>query len=174
MCLVNAKLVEHNYIFSLLSLFYSYMIHENSEKNALYTVFDGDIGELAAQVTDFCHGKYGDRCEFYTVSIERYHPDDSSWQVHEFDSFDDRSVRAVKNHLKARRDVVKLRFGGSDRDYALDFIICPARNTGQLARYVDNDVLKGMDEGDLVVLSIERKRGEIDEEQKELLKSLAE
>lgn len=150
------------------------MIHENTEKNALYTVFEGDIENLASQVTDFCHGKYGDRCEFYTVSIERHHPDDSSWQVHEFDSFDDRAVRAVESHLKARRDLVKLRFGGSDRDYALDFIICPARNTGQLARYVQKEHLEDMDEDALVVLSVERKRGEIDEEQRDLLESISE
>ncbi len=148
------------------------MIHENEEKNALYTAFNGDLDGLAEKVTDFCHGKYGDRCEFYTVSIERYHPDGSSWQVHAFDSFDDRATRAVKNHLRARRDTVKLRFGGSDRDYALDFIICPARNTGQLARYVGKDRIDDFEEDELVVLSVERKQESIDKEQRELLEEL--
>lgn len=150
------------------------MVYENPDKNALYTVFDGDVSDLAERVTSFCHGEYGDRCEFYTVGIERHHPDGNSWKVHEFDSFDDRSVRAVENHLRARRDVVKLRFGDSGTDYALDFIICPARNTAQLARHVRKEHMQQFDDDDLVVLSVERKRGEVDEEQRRMLESLEE
>ncbi|MFB6190055.1 MAG: hypothetical protein ABEJ91_00610 [Candidatus Nanohaloarchaea archaeon] len=150
------------------------MVYEKADRNALYTVFDGDLSELARKVTNFCHGEYGDRCEFYTVAIERYHPDGNSWQVHEFDSFDERAVEAVKNHLKARRDIVKLEFGGEDTDYALDFIICPAGNTARLARYVRKEHMMEFDEEDLVVLSVERKRDEVDEEQRRLLEELEE
>lgn len=148
------------------------MVYENSSKNALYTVFEGDIPDLAEKVTNFCRGEYGDRCEFYTVAIERHHPDGNSWQVHEFDSFDERAVRAVENHLKARRDVVKLRFGDSTTDYSLDFIICPARNTAQLARYVKKEHMEEFEEDDLVVLSVERKRDEVDAEQRRLLEQI--
>lgn len=148
------------------------MVHEKADKNALYTVFDGDLSDLARTVTNFCHGEYGDRCEFYTVAIERYHPDGNSWRVHEFESFDERAVKAVKNHLKTRRDVVKLQFGDEDADYALDFIICPARNTAQLARFVRKEHMVEFDDEDLVVLSIERKREEVDREQRMLLEEL--
>lgn len=148
------------------------MVYENPEKNALYTVFNGEISELAERVTSFCRGEYGDRCEFYTVAIERHHPDGNSWQVHEFDSFDDRASRAVENHLKARRDVVKLKFGGSNKDYSLDFIICPARNTAQLARYVGKERLEGFNDEDLVVLAVERQGDHVDKEQRRLLEEL--
>ncbi|MFB6213704.1 MAG: hypothetical protein ABEJ07_04055 [Candidatus Nanohaloarchaea archaeon] len=148
------------------------MVYENTARSAVYTVFGGDISGLAEKVTDFCHGEYGDRCEFYTVAVERHHPDGNSWTVHGFDSFDENAARAVENHLRARRDVVKLRFGASGTDYSLDFIICPARNTAQLARYVKKEHLESFQDDDLVVLSVERKRGEIDSEQRRMLEEL--
>lgn len=148
------------------------MIHENPEKNALYTIFEGEIGELAEKVTGFCRSEYGDKCEFYTVSIERHHPRGGSWQVHEFQSFENRAVRAIENHLKARRDIVKLKFGDSSSDSSLELIICPARNTAQLARHVKKQHLEDVDEGALVVLSVSHDGEEADEESRDLIKSL--
>lgn len=149
------------------------MIHENREKNSAYTVYQGDLEELAEQVTRFCHGEYGDKCEFYSVEIERTHPDGGSWTLHEFPSFDENAARAVKNHLQARRDSVRVEFGGEDRDYQLEFLVCKARNTSQLARYVKKEHMEEFDEDDIVVLTVERKRPVIDDEQRRFLEKIS-
>lgn len=148
------------------------MIHENEEKNAVWTVFEGDIGELASLVTGFCESSY-EICEFYEVSIERQR-DGNYWKVHEFPSFDDRAVRAVENHLKARTDFVRVRFGGSESDYELDCIVCDPRNSEQLARYVSTDELEEIDEDSFVVLCVERKAEGIRDEQRQMLEKIGE
>ncbi len=147
------------------------MVYENPEKNALYTEFTGDISELAEKITSFCEGKYGDRCEFYDVSIERTR-NGNSWKVHEFKNFEDRAVRAVENHLEVDRDVIRVKFGGEDRDYELEFIICSPENTAHVARFVDRDDLSGFGEDSLVVLAVERKSDKISEIQREFLEDL--
>lgn len=147
------------------------MIRENEDKNVIYTVFEGDISDLAEEVTSFCRGEYGDRCEFYSVSIERSKPDGSSWKVHEFQNFEEQAVRAVENHLNAR-DVVRLKFGDAEADYALDFIICPATNTAQLARYIGKESWDELDDDDLVVLSVARGNSSVDEEQRKMIEEL--
>ena len=126
---------------------------QSSKENAFYTVYTGDLEELSETATDFCLGEYGDKCEFYEVAIQGTHPDDHVWKVHEFPSFDSRAVRAIKHHLKARRDVVKLEFGSDERPN-MEVQICKARNTNVLARYLSEEDREGLDEEDLVVLSI--------------------
>jgi len=128
-------------------------MEQSSKKNAFYTVFEGDLEQLSEVVTDFCIGEYGDRCEFYEVSIQRTHPDDHVWKVHEFPSFDSRAVRAVKHHLNARRDIVKLEFGSNKRPN-MEVMICKARNSNVLARYISQENREDLNEEALVVLSI--------------------
>ncbi|MFB6292324.1 MAG: hypothetical protein ABEI58_02920 [Candidatus Nanohaloarchaea archaeon] len=147
------------------------MLYENPEKNAIYTQFSGDIAELAEKITGFCEGRYGDRCEFYDVSIERTR-DGNHWRVHEFKSFDDRAVRAVRNHLEVDRDVIRVRFGGKDRDYELEFIICSPQKNAGVARFVDREDLSGFDEGSLIVLAVEKKSDEIAQVQRDFLEDL--
>ncbi len=146
------------------------MVYENPEKDALYTVFDGDVGELAERLTDFCNTIYGDRCEFYTVSIERSR-NSGSWKLHEFPNFDRRAVNAIRNHLSARRDQVRVQLGGEDEDYRLEFLVCPARNTESLARYVNKEQMESFDEDALVVLTVLRS-GKGLEEQREFLENI--
>lgn len=128
---------------------------QTSKENAFYTIYYGELEELSDVATEFCLGEYGDKCEFYEVAIQRTHPDDHVWTVHEFPSFDSRAVRAIKHHLKARRDVVKLEFGSKKRPN-MEVQICKARNSNVLARYLSNEELEGLDDDDLVVLSINR------------------
>lgn len=128
-------------------------MNQTSEENAFYTVYSGGLEELSELATEFCLGEYGDKCEFYEVEIQRTHPDDHVWTVHEFPSFDSRAVRAIKHHLKARRDVVKLEFGSEERPN-MEIRICKARNSNVLARYLSQEEREGLDEEDLVVLAI--------------------
>ncbi|AOV95238.1 hypothetical protein AQV86_04960 [Nanohaloarchaea archaeon SG9] len=128
-------------------------MNKASNQNAFYTVYRGGLEDLSELATEFCLGEYGDRCEFYEVSIQRTHPDDHVWTVHEFPSFDSRAVRAIKHHLKARRDVVKLEFGSEQRPN-MEIRLCKARNTNVLARYLSKDEREGLDEDDLVVLAV--------------------
>lgn len=146
------------------------MIHENPEKDAVYRKFDGDLEDLTDRLKEFCTEIYGDQCEFYTVSIER-EKDGGSWKVHEFRALNDHAVKAVKNHLNARKDLVRVRFGDMNRDYDVEFIICPARNTGSLARFVKKNDMEEFGEDSLVVVA--RENTELDKgEHREFLKSL--
>lgn len=147
------------------------MIYENPEKDAVYRTFDGDLDELTDHLREFCTDMYGDRCEFYTVSIER-EKEGGSWKVHEFRMLNDRAVRAVKNHLNARKDLVRVRFGDMNRDYDIEFIICPARNTGSLARFVKKGHMNDFDEDSLVVVAVENTELDKDEH-REFLNSLS-
>lgn len=131
------------------------MVYENPGKNSVYTVFDGDIGQLADKLRGFCEELFGDRCEFYRVSIER-EKDAVTWKVHEYPFLNDAAVNAVKNHLNARKDLVRVRFGDSEKDYDLEFIVCHARNTGSLARFVKKKDLQQFDEGSMVVVAVEK------------------
>ncbi len=146
------------------------MVYENPEKDALYTIFDGDVAELADRLTSFCNSIYGEKCEFYTVSIER-NRDGGSWKLHEFPNFDGRAVKAIKNHLSARRDQVRVQLGGEDEDYRLEFLVCPARNTESLARYVEREHQEEFDQDALVVLAVLRS-GEGFEEQREFMENI--
>jgi len=146
------------------------MIHENQDKNALYRTFDGDMDELTDKLKGFCTDMYGDRCEFYTVSIER-EKEGGSWKVHEFRMLNDQAVEAVQNHLNARRDLVRVRFGDMNRDYDIEFIICPARNTSSLSRFVKKKDMREFDESSLVIVAVENTELDKDEHRK-FLKSL--
>lgn len=128
-------------------------MNQTSKENAFYTVYDGGLEELSELATEFCLGEYGEKCEFYEVEIQRTHPDDHVWTVHEFPSFDSRAVRAINHHLKARRDVVNLEFGSEKRPN-MEIKICKARNSNVLARYLSQEEREGLDEEDLVVLVI--------------------
>lgn len=128
-------------------------MNQASKENVFYTIYNGGLEELSELATEFCLGEYGDRCEFYEVGIQRTHPDDHVWTVHEFPSFDSRAVRAIKHHLKARRDVVKLEFGSKERPN-MEIRICKARNSNVLARYLSQEEREGLDEEDLVVLVV--------------------
>ncbi len=119
--------------------------------DVLYTVYSGGLEELAQVSTEFCTGEYGDECEFYEVEIQRTHPDDHVWTVHEFPVFDSRAARAVEHHLKARRDVVKMEFGSDERPN-MEIRICKARNSNILARHLTQEEREGLDDEDLVVL----------------------
>ncbi|MFB6175328.1 MAG: hypothetical protein ABEJ87_05145 [Candidatus Nanohalobium sp.] len=130
-------------------------MNQSSKKSAFYTVYTGGLEELSELATEFCLGEYGDRCEFYEVEIQRTHPDDHVWTVHEFPSFDSRAARAIKHHLKARRDVVKLEFGSEERPN-MEIRICKARNSNVLARYLTQEEREGLEDEDLVVLVIGR------------------
>jgi hypothetical protein len=148
------------------------MIYENEEKDAIYRKFDGDLDELTDHLKEFCAEIYGDRCEFYTVSVER-EKDGGSWKVHEFRVLKDEAVKAVKNHLNARKDLVRVRFGDVNRDYDVEFIICPVRNTGSLSRFVRKDDLEDFGEDSLVVVAVENTELDEDEHRK-FLESLGE
>lgn len=128
-------------------------MNQASKENAFYTVYSGGLEQLSELATEFCLGEYGDKCEFYEVEIQRTHPDDHVWTVHEFPSFDSRAVRAIKHHLKARRDVVNLEFGSKERPN-MEIKICKARNTNVLARYLSQEGREGLEEEDLVVLAV--------------------
>ncbi|MFB6144963.1 MAG: hypothetical protein ABEJ99_00485 [Candidatus Nanohaloarchaea archaeon] len=130
------------------------------DKNCVFTVYSGDLHDLAENVREYCSSRYGDRCEFKSVSIERVHPDGHSWKVHDLPGFDDRTINAIENHLKARRDVVHVSFGGEDEQMSL--VVTPARNTSQLARYLRSEDMEGLDEEDLVLLAIEREEEALD------------
>lgn len=147
------------------------MVTENPEKHSLYTVFDGDLEHLSEKVTSYCTERYGDRCEFKKVSIERVHPDGQSWKVHDFPSFDERAVNAIRNHLKTRMDAIHVRFGDSLEDETLELIICRARNTSKLARHIKKKHLQSFEEDDLVVLAVE-KEDESQDVARQLLESL--
>ncbi|MFB6204755.1 MAG: hypothetical protein ABEJ75_03845 [Candidatus Nanohaloarchaea archaeon] len=149
------------------------MLMENQGKNSVYTVYSGELEDLAEEITRYCHGQYGERCEFYTVSIERATPEGDSWKVHEYPAFDDETAEAIRRHLQTRRDFVRIVFGGDETDYELEFIVSPARNTSCLARYVKGSDLEKFDSDDLVVLTVEKKRDEIDEEQRDFLESIS-
>lgn len=149
------------------------MLRENPEKNSVYTVYSGGLDELAEELTRYCHGRYGERCEFYSVSIERATPEGDSRKLHEYPAFDDRTVTAIKKHLQARRDFVRIVFGGEDRDYELEFVVSPARNTSCLARYVKKSDLEMFDNDAVVLLTVEKKREEIDAEQREFLENIS-
>lgn len=123
------------------------------KENLFYTVYTGGLGKLSKAATEFCLTEYGQKYEFYEVAIQRTHPNDHLWNVHEFPSFDSRAVRAIKHHLKARRDVVKLEFG-SDKKPNMEVQICKARNSNILARYLSQKELEDLDEDDLVVIAI--------------------
>lgn len=144
---------------------------QSSKENAFYTVYDGGLEKLSEVATEFCLGEYGDKCEFYEVAIQRTHPDDHVWKVHEFQSFDSRAVRAIKHHLKARRDVVKLEFGSKERPN-MEVQICKARNTNVLARYLSKEKRKGLDEEDLVVLAVNH--SELEDEAKRFIEDVDE
>lgn len=144
---------------------------QSSKENAFYTVYDGGLEKLSDVATEFCLGEYGDKCEFYEVAIQRTHPDDHVWKVHEFPSFDSRAVRAIKNHLKARRDVVKLEFGSKERPN-MEVQICKARNSNVLARYLSQEEREGLDEEDLVVLAVNHE--DLEDEAKRFIKEIDE
>lgn len=131
------------------------MVKENPPKNAFYTVIEGEVPDLVEKFRDFCDDFYGDRCEIYRVSIERGKSDGSAWKVHEFQSLDSRAVKAVENHLNARRDLVRIFLGSSAQEYDLEFIVCHARNTAALSRFVKKEHLDGLEEDDLVALAVE-------------------
>jgi hypothetical protein len=128
-------------------------MNQTTKENAFYTVYRGSLKELSELATEFCLGEYGDKCEFYEVEIQRTHPDDHVWTVHELPSFDSRAVRAINHHLKARRDVVKLEFGSEERPN-MEIRICKARNSNILARYLSQEERESLEDEDLVVLAI--------------------
>lgn len=142
---------------------------QSSKENAFYTIYHGGLEELSEIATEFCLGEYGDKCEFYEVSIQRTHPDDHVWKVHEFPSFDSRAVRAINHHLKARRDVVKLEFGSEERPN-MEVQICKARNSNVLARYLSQNEREGLDEEDLVVLAVNH--SELEDEAKRFIENV--
>lgn len=144
---------------------------QTSQENAFYTIYSGDLDQLSEVATEFCMGEYGDKCEFYEVAIQRTHPDDHVWTVHEFPSFDSRAVRAINHHLKARRDVVKLEFGSEERPN-IEVQICKARNSNVLARYLSQEEREGLEEDELVVLSINR--SELEDEAKRFIEQVEE
>ncbi|MFB6182534.1 MAG: hypothetical protein ABEI78_00565 [Candidatus Nanohaloarchaea archaeon] len=150
------------------------MILENKEKNCIYAVYNGELEDLAKKITDLCIGKFDDRCEIYSVSIERENKEGSYWKVHEFSNLDDNAVRAVKNHLSARRDAVRVELGDTEKDYNLEFLICKARNTGHLSRYVKSEDSEEFSEDDLIVLSVDRSKDKVVELQREFLEDIIE
>ncbi len=122
---------------------------------ASYRVFEGDLEELADKITGFCRGEYGDRCEFYQVSIERVR-DGGSWKVHEFQNFEDRTARAVRNHLSAG-DVIRVRFGGEDPE--VELVICPGDDTAPVSRFLGKAELEGLEDNYIVVSTGESAAG---------------
>ncbi|MFB6202985.1 MAG: hypothetical protein ABEK01_00690 [Candidatus Nanohaloarchaea archaeon] len=121
------------------------MIRENSERDALYSFYSGELEDLAGEVTELCTGDF-DGCEFFEVSIERSR-DGGTWKVHEFPSFEERTARAIRNHLKAG-DVVRLDFEADER---MEFIICRTEDTEAVSRFIGREELEDHS-GELVVV----------------------
>ena len=131
---------------------------ENLEKNAVYTTYNKSISELVEQFRGFCMDEYGDRCEFGKVTVER-EKDGGSWKLHEYNGLSDKAVQAFKNHLKAPTDIIRIRFGSSEDQNKLEFIVAKAGNSASISRHVKKEHLKDLDEDQIIVLALGENNG---------------
>lgn len=135
---------------------------QNKEKNCIYSIYPGDMEGLAEEIIRFCNSRYGEACEFRTVSIHRTQ-EGKTWELHSFQDLEE-ALQPIKRHLKARTDSVRVHFGGEEE--TLQVRLAKGENSEEIARYVKKEDRKRLDAGDYVVIAIDKDQDSIEAAEK--------